>query len=872
MSDSILEELNKAKSDLSLAEKQQTTMKEVNAIIRSKKDVLNRIIALGISEETANKIILPDFANRTGFPQYKLTNNNANIKRLQERVTMLEKKWEGAKSDKKEEYTFDGGTFLVNYEIDRVQILYDGKPDSDVRTQLKRNGWNWSPSNGAWQRKITPQAISNAIYLTKATKGEGETTVSQLKPFVIDQIDRRNFSYVSGNGYALKEEIGDMPGSNNLTFICVVGTDIGAEAKKAVKDLFEQIAPNFDVEKLSLSVYPKTYVREAKQLFEEGRFIPGGNPLKIFAPMIQVLNFAEQVKNEVPAELIEEKQPAQKNTKAGEVAQVIREFCEQSDLPMPQLEFANKGNTVYLKWEDYQIEAIIDIGSPVEDGLLLKKNGLLVENFKPSRIREVFLKLKELFKKEIDKPLAEEIQPFNGINDIPKNIQLAAEIVNQIGPSLSDAGDEDRKSYYAAIKEIREAGYDMQLGQLLKKEKPETSYNVSEVENTASALRNSNDLYKAAVELEKGNKLADLEKFKKEIVELKKPKSLLKTERLKRENDLRIAEKRLKQIENDIAQMSDDDYFSLSNAKAYPEVAIKNIANAYHQAISVGNNPELIKAVEESISNSPFKGIDFEYKNQYLLNKAIEALLTEKGTNHEDYSSDEKSFIRKYSGYGGLDQYGKTGKGGLFEYYTPQNIIAKMWALAYKYGYNNGPVLEPSVATGEFLQFAKQNIRVVGYEISEWSAKICRILYPTAEIILQPFEQTFIKNNYTIKDKLEDLEKFDLVIGNPPYGDFSIVESRYMSGMGEKDHVKPRNYVEYFIRRGVDLLKKDGLLIYIVGSQVKAGGIMFLDSGPSVVKDYLNENVELLEAYRLPNSVFERTGVTSDIIVLKKTK
>ena len=114
------------------------------------------------------------------------------------------------------------------------------------------------------------------------------------------------------------------------------------------------------------------------------------------------------------------------------------------------------------------------------------------------------------------------------------------------------------------------------------------------------------------------------------------------------------------------------------------------------------------------------------------------------------------------------------------------------------------------------------------------------------------------------------MEKFSLVIGNPPYGDFSTVESRYMSGMGEKDYTQARNYVEYFIRRGMDLLESKGLLVFIIGASLQNGGKMFLDSDMSPVKKWLSENCTLETAYRLPDSVFERTGVTADIIVLKK--
>ena len=274
----------------------------------------------------------------------------------------------------------------------------------------------------------------------------------------------------------------------------------------------------------------------------------------------------------------------------------------------------------------------------------------------------------------------------------------------------------------------------------------------------------------------------------------------------------------------------------------------------------------LAKNIEET-TNNQFKGIHHNYKNQYVLNKAIEELLMTKDNN---YSSEEKVFIRKYSGYGGLDKYGKGGKGSFFEYYTPTEIIERMWGLAYKYGYDNGSVLETSVGRGEFFRYAPKDARLVGYEISEYSGKICKILYPTAEINIQPFEKTFIKNNYTIKGRLDDLEKFSLVIGNPPYGDFSKVQSRYMSGMGEKDYTQARNYVEYFIRRGMDLLESKGLLVFIIGASLQNGGKMFLDSDMSPVKTWLSENCTLETAYRLPDSVFERTGVTADIIVLKK--
>jgi hypothetical protein len=271
-----------------------------------------------------------------------------------------------------------------------------------------------------------------------------------------------------------------------------------------------------------------------------------------------------------------------------------------------------------------------------------------------------------------------------------------------------------------------------------------------------------------------------------------------------------------------------------------------------------------------------------DYKNPYALNLSIEKWIDDKiGADFDNalsraYTPEEKQFLKGYSGYGGLGQYGEISVGSMFEFFTPLKVIETMWSLAYKYGYkSDGSVLEPACGTGEFLQFTNPLTRVVGYEINTYSAIVSKILYPHATIKLETFEKNFIANNFTIKDKTEKLEKFDLVIGNPPYGSFDVLDkkaSRYLLGFGEKDFTKATNYVEYFLRRSLDLTKPGGLIVMIVGTEVRNGGTMFLDTRSNPVKDYLSENATLLDAYRLPDSVFERTGVTSDILVIQKNK
>jgi hypothetical protein len=62
----------------------------------------------------------------------------------------------------------EGRQIIMNHDIDRIQIFFNGKPSTNVVTDLKSAGWHWSPSNGAWQRKIT----GNALYSAKQIVGK----------------------------------------------------------------------------------------------------------------------------------------------------------------------------------------------------------------------------------------------------------------------------------------------------------------------------------------------------------------------------------------------------------------------------------------------------------------------------------------------------------------------------------------------------------------------------------------------------------------------------------------------------------------------------------------------------------------------------
>lgn len=60
--------------------------------------------------------------------------------------------------------TVDGVEIVRNFALGRVQIIFGGKPDDETRDRLKSSGWRWSPREGAWQRKLTNNALYSARY------------------------------------------------------------------------------------------------------------------------------------------------------------------------------------------------------------------------------------------------------------------------------------------------------------------------------------------------------------------------------------------------------------------------------------------------------------------------------------------------------------------------------------------------------------------------------------------------------------------------------------------------------------------------------------------------------------------------------------
>ena len=71
---------------------------------------------------------------------------------------------------------------MPNYEIDRLQIFFDEKPEVDMRKRLKGCGFIWSPkNNNACQRQLTSNAIYSAKRILPQITQEQITTENEME-------------------------------------------------------------------------------------------------------------------------------------------------------------------------------------------------------------------------------------------------------------------------------------------------------------------------------------------------------------------------------------------------------------------------------------------------------------------------------------------------------------------------------------------------------------------------------------------------------------------------------------------------------------------------------------------------------------------
>ena len=170
--------VSKLESKLAKLETLQETMKAVNTYYRKNK-TLDGCPHLSTEQIEKLKASMSGSyrANPKPFESYQLSNNNAEIHRLKDRITALTRRKELGYVG----WEFDGGRVEANTTDNRLQIFFDEKPDKEIREELKGNGFRYAPSAEAWQRQLNDNAIyaADRIKFIQPLTGERPTELQK---------------------------------------------------------------------------------------------------------------------------------------------------------------------------------------------------------------------------------------------------------------------------------------------------------------------------------------------------------------------------------------------------------------------------------------------------------------------------------------------------------------------------------------------------------------------------------------------------------------------------------------------------------------------------------------------------------------------
>ena len=261
-------------------------------------------------------------------------------------------------------------------------------------------------------------------------------------------------------------------------------------------------------------------------------------------------------------------------------------------------------------------------------------------------------------------------------------------------------------------------------------------------------------------------------------------------------------------------------------------------------------------------------------KEKFKANMAAVNLLHDLEIENRLATPEEQKILAGYVGWGGLsmafdennaawanefkelyvtlspEEYRAAKESTLTAFYTPPVVIKAMYEALDRLGFSEGNILEPSCGTGNFFGLLPDSMaksKLHGVEIDSLTGRIAKQLYQKANIAIEGFEKT----------KLPD-DHFDVVLGNVPFGDFKVNDSRYNA---QKFLIH-----DFFFAKALDKVRAGGVVMFITSKGT-------MDKASPEVRKYIAQRAELLGAIRLPDNTFRAnagTEVTSDILILQK--
>ena len=264
-------------------------------------------------------------------------------------------------------------------------------------------------------------------------------------------------------------------------------------------------------------------------------------------------------------------------------------------------------------------------------------------------------------------------------------------------------------------------------------------------------------------------------------------------------------------------------------------------------------------------------------KTKYADNiAAIRLLQNLQAGNAEVATPDEKKILVRYVGWGGLPQvfdpkneqwakeyqelqgllppaeYQAARRSTQDAHYTSETVIRGIYQGLSRIGVKSDTrlqVLEPSAGIGNFIGLAPEELKAnfLAVELDPTTSTIARYLYPKAKHLNVGFQNSQLRG------------AFDVVVGNPPFGNQALFDPDY-------PELKKFTIHNYFLAKSVDLLREGGVAAFVVSRY-------FLDSNDPKVREHIAQKADFLGAIRLPDTAFRQnalTDVTADIVFLQK--
>lgn len=197
----------------------------------------------------------------------------------------------------------------------------------------------------------------------------------------------------------------------------------------------------------------------------------------------------------------------------------------------------------------------------------------------------------------------------------------------------------------------------------------------------------------------------------------------------------------------------------------------------------------------------------------------------------------------------------------LTSYYTPKWISETLQNNLLSYFKNHSTkinVFEPAAGSGNLLNIISKNENISSIKAVEKDYLSSLFLKnnfnenPKVKVLNSPFE------------KISTEEKYDLIIGNVPFGSYNVhdknIDQEYYNLYNNRIH-------NYFFVKSNELIKPGGVIALITTSS------MSNLKANDPLKEHLFKENKLIGAYRFPNDTFKEasTKVITDLIILQKT-